>query len=95
MIIHSLSLSPAQSVLNSLVINNFPERELHRTYETTPKTIELRTKVRLGVNASWNLGMTMCTGEFFLSLNDDVLCSDSVLRECVAIMEQRPPTLVY
>jgi hypothetical protein len=52
------------------------------------------------VNPAWNIGMNHCESEYFLLLNDDVLCHENVLKECIRLskmydvifMETRRPS---
>lgn len=51
--------------------------------------LEVVNGVNLSVNPAWNYGVDHCDTDYYLLLNDDVLCSENALKECVVLMECR------
>jgi len=82
-------LSSNDLVKNIIIIDNTEDKSV-ATYPSAPNVQVVKDQPNLYVNAAWNYGMSLCDTEYYLLLNDDILCHKTVLDDCYNVLENDP-----
>lgn len=57
-----------------------------RVHETTEK-MKVFEDINMYVNPAWNFGVNICNSEYYLLLNDDVLCDSTVIDQAIYLLD--------
>lgn len=79
---YSLECLIKSPIINKIIIiDNTDNSKFFDTFKNliNEKFIIVDNNENLYVNPAWNFGIQLCTSEFYLLLNDDILCSSIVL----------------
>ena len=68
-----------------IIIDNTEQKDFEKEYKVTSKMVILKDKGNQG--ACCNSGMNFCDSKYYLIVNDDVLCHQFVLNDCVNAMD--------
>ena len=78
-------LSACAAVKNVIIMDNTAER-VYEKYRAPNKVIIACGENRY-VNPAWNYGMELSDTEYYLLLNDDVICGADIINECVSVLD--------
>lgn len=53
-----------------------------------PKLKVIDDKENLYVNPAWNYGLSICNTEYYLIINDDVLCHKDIIDKCIKLLNE-------
>ena len=57
-------------------------------FKSYSSKVKIYNKENLFVNPAWNRGMELCETEYFLIINDDIVCSSEVVTSCIKILNE-------
>jgi glycosyltransferase involved in cell wall biosynthesis len=77
-----------------LVVTNFPDYELERSFQAWDKRLKYLCTGEIGVNAARNLGLQNAAGEIVLFLDDDIWIEDKLFLKKHLDAHQRMPEVI-
>ena len=77
-------LERSPSVKEVIVIDNSPGKSFDHI---TTKIKAIQEPVDMFVNPAWNEGVRRCHTDYYLLMNDDVICDDNPIRLCAEMLE--------
>lgn len=83
-------LEKSKLVKTIIVIDNTPAKEFKTKIKYGSKVKIVDDQPDMKVNKAWNYGVKMADTKYYLLLNDDILCHESVIEDCYLTLEQVP-----
>jgi GT2 family glycosyltransferase len=84
MMLPTLYQFESNSNIKSILIFDNTQGEF-KSYSTK---VKIYNEENLFVNLAWNKGMELCETEYFLIINDDIVCSSEVVTSCIKILDE-------
>jgi len=84
MMLPTLYQFETNSAIKSILVFDNTQGEF-KSY--SPK-VKIYNEENLFVNPAWNRGMELCDTEYFLIINDDIVCSSEVVSSCIKILDE-------
>ena len=84
MMLPTLYQFETNSAIKSILIFDNTQGE----FKSYSSKVKIYNKENLFVNPAWNRGMELCDTEYFLIINDDIVCSSEVINSCIRILDE-------
>jgi len=70
-----------------IIIDNSEKKEFRSSFNVTSKMLIIDSEANMPPNNCFNYAMKLCNTKYYLLLNDDVLCHQSVISDCYNVFE--------
>jgi len=87
---YSVEQLEKNELVKQIIIIDNRQGEVKSFKESLPQNDKIKViedQPDLFVNGAWNYGMSLCDTKYYLLLNDDVLCHEKVINDCINILE--------